>query len=110
MILKSALSIDEEAVSHNPNVRKKVYLRNGDSENITQISRTRFPPGESCGQHSHMDMWEFFLIEEGELNFRIDGQTHQLKAGDSLLIAPGEVHAVSNQTMLSAVVTVMGWT
>ena len=110
MILKRAEDLADEPVSHNPFVRKRVWLRNGDSENITQIARSIFPPGESCEAHSHSDMWEFFLVDCGEVTFLINGKEMVLKAGDAVLIEPRDVHMVKNCSPIRAELMVMSWT
>jgi mannose-6-phosphate isomerase-like protein (cupin superfamily) len=110
MILKRAQDLADEPVSHNPMVRKKVWLRKGESENITQISRATLPPGEACATHSHSDMWEFFLVESGEISFKIDGRLILARMGDSILIRPHESHELRNEGLGSAVVTVLSWT
>ena len=110
MILKKSEGLIDEAVTHNPRVRKKVWLRKEESENITQISRSVFPGGEACGTHVHHDMAEFFLVEQGEVIFTVEGLAFAMSAGDAILIHPGEVHEVTNKASSPATLTVMSWT
>jgi quercetin dioxygenase-like cupin family protein len=110
MILRRFEDVADEPVSHNPRVRKHVWLRNGESENITQVSRATFPPGVSCEAHSHDDMWELFLVDFGEVTFLINGEKMVLTAGDAVLIEPREVHVVKNCSPIYAKLTVMSWT
>lgn len=95
-------------VSHNPAVSKRVFFARDEAPNITQITRSTFPPGEIAPGHSHADMWEVFLFESGAGEIEIDGAVHPATGGDAFLIQPGEVHEIRNAGSEPLVVTVIG--
>ena len=43
-------------------------------------------------QHYHQQMHEIYLVAQGSSVAIVDGQRVDLKAGDVLVVAPGEVH------------------
>lgn len=85
-------------VSHNPAIKKQVFLANGDAPHITQFARSVFLPGHVAPAHSHDDMWEVFLVTSGTLTIVVDGLAHQLKAGASITLAPHEIHELRNDS------------
>ena len=85
-------------VSHNPSIRKQVFLTNGEVPHITQFARSVFLPGHVAPGHAHSDMWEVFLVTSGILTIVIDGITHQLESGASITLAPNEHHELRNDS------------
>ncbi len=71
--------------------------------------RAIFPPGETYKAHIHADMWEMFIVEEGELFFKVNSRRIKVSMGDSILIFPSELHEVTNNTTQHSVVTVISW-
>lgn len=57
--------------------------------------RVDFAPGASFGRHSHPGE-EIAYVIEGTLEYEIDGKTVTLKAGETLFIPAGTVHAAKN--------------
>ena len=49
-----------QAVSHNPEIKKKVMLSKGDLPHLTNFSQASFAPGQIAKAHSHQDMSEVF--------------------------------------------------
>jgi len=45
-------------------------------------------------RHLHKTMAEYFLLLEGELRLRVNGETTAMKKGDLLVVEPGEEHEV----------------
>jgi quercetin dioxygenase-like cupin family protein len=84
-------------VSHNPALRKQVFLANGEVPHLTQFARSIFQPGQMCEAHTHADMREIFQVTSGTLTAIVDGQKHELPADSVLTLAPGESHELSNQ-------------
>lgn len=48
--------------------------------------------------HLHHSYKESFLIVEGEMEFMVNGEIRQVKAGESLDIPPGTLHTFSNKS------------
>jgi quercetin dioxygenase-like cupin family protein len=58
---------------------------------FTVPSRARVP-----APHSHRDADEFLYGLEGALTVIVDGQTHEIRAGDAIFIPRGAVHHHEN--------------
>jgi len=48
------------------------------------------------GPHSHDDFEECIYVLSGEACSEVDGRKHPLRAGDAILVAPGERHVTRN--------------
>lgn len=110
MFLRHLDTLPDEPVSHNPNVSKRVLVRNGEVSNITQVSRATLPPGEICAAHSHSDMWEMFIAERGWGAMIVDGRRVAVDPGTCLIISPGESHELQNPSHSALVVLIISWT
>lgn len=49
-------------------------------------------------EHYHSQMYEVYLVAQGQSAAVVDGQKIELKAGDILVVEPGEVHTFVNST------------
>ena len=58
----SLSTLPEQAVSHNPAIKKKVMLSLGSLPHLTNFSQARFAPGQVAKAHSHSDMCEVFFV------------------------------------------------
>lgn len=97
MKIVSLQQLGEEAVSHNPRIRKKVFVRKGEVPHLTGFSRAVFPPGAVTDAHTHPDMVEVFLVESGCGRLRGGGDGDVLlAAGDCIVVSPGEEHELDN--------------
>mmetsp|Transcript_15385 Transcript_15385/g.26410 ORF Transcript_15385/g.26410 Transcript_15385/m.26410 type:complete len:127 (-) Transcript_15385:317-697(-) len=96
MKLIQSSSQNKEQVSHNVNIEKFVYLRNGELPHVTQFARSIFRPGQVASKHSHADMNEVFLVIAGEAVVNVNGSSHVLKALDCLVVERGEFHEIRN--------------
>ncbi len=96
MKIVSLEQLAEEAVSHNPLIRKQVFLQRGEIPHLTGFSRAVFPPGEAAEVHTHPDMCEVFLVESGVGLLRGEGREVPLAAADCIAVAPGEEHELVN--------------
>lgn len=101
-------SLEEEPVSHNPAIKKKVMLRLGELPHLTNFAQARFGPGQTAAAHAHSDMCEVFFVESGHGIIQIDGQSHTLSAGVCVAVEPGEVHEVCNTGQEELVLTYLG--
>jgi mannose-6-phosphate isomerase-like protein (cupin superfamily) len=88
--------LPEEAVSHNPRIRKQCILKAGEAGPVTQFARAVFPPGEEAGRHSHADITEIFTVVSGIGEIRINDVPYGLSEGVTVVVEPGEQHAVIN--------------
>jgi mannose-6-phosphate isomerase-like protein (cupin superfamily) len=96
-MLKTSLSeLPIQSVSHNPAIKKKVFVKKGQMGNITQIALATFLPGQVAPTHSHQDMYETFIIQSGSGTIEIDKRMVNVKVGDCVLVSPGEFHEVKN--------------
>ena len=100
--------LPEEAVSHNPAIKKKVMLRCGDLPHLTYFSQARFAPHQAAAAHTHRDMHEVFFVESGAGLIRVDGTEHPLTPGVCVAVRPGEVHEIVNEGAEELVLTYFG--
>lgn len=54
------------------------------------------PAGKSTPLHRHPNCGELLYVQEGKVEFHLDGQTTLLRTGDSALSPIGIPHGVSN--------------
>ena len=54
------------------------------------------PPGKHSAAHFHRDSSEILYILEGRGQLQVDGQSLEVKQGDTCLLEPGEVHSLYN--------------
>ena len=88
--------LPELGVSHNPNIKKKTLIANGEIPQLKMFGTSVFKPGDEVEIHKHDSMFEVFLIQEGKAVFQVNGEKHLLSKGNCITIAPGELHAQSN--------------
>ncbi|MBD2576917.1 cupin domain-containing protein [Oscillatoria sp. FACHB-1406] len=98
----------EEAVSHNPEILKKVMLRSGEIPHLTHFARARFPIGSIAAAHAHTDICEVFFVEAGEGTIYINGIAHILSPGTCIAVEPNEIHEVVNSGRVELVLTYFG--
>jgi len=104
----SLTNLPDEAVSHNPAIKKKVMLRLGDLPHLTNFSQAQFAPGQVAIAHCHADMHEVFFVESGEGTIQINGTPYPLQPGTCIAVEAGEVHEVSNTGTADLVLTYFG--
>ena len=108
MLQKHIHQLAWEDLSHNPKIKKRVFLRNGDVAHVTQFAQSRFEPGQSAPSHSHVDMVEVFLVTSGTATAVVDGKTVVLPPGSCLVLHPGEEHELRNDYDDDLVLTYFG--
>lgn len=96
-----------EATSHGgtEKLRKKVFFRKGVITHLNQFSQVYFESGAEAPKHKHDDWYEIFLVETGELEFRINSKQILLNKGYCLTVEPGEFHGVKNNSSKIAIMT-----
>ena len=101
MKIGSLERIAKEDTSHREGVKKKVILRKDQVPHIMQFAQAIIPAGKILEEHSHPDMYEVYLVEEGEGKVRINGKEYPLKKGSYIIIEPGETHEFSSNSGLT---------
>jgi quercetin dioxygenase-like cupin family protein len=86
----------ETGVSHNPEIKKKVYLGGDVVPPVTTFSRATFQPGQSVETHAHETMHEVFYILSGKAVFIVEGNEITVTPGSCVLIEAKERHSQSN--------------
>ena len=83
-------------------------LRDGEIPNLTSFSQARFKPGQIAGAHAHENMYEIFLVEEGEGIIRVEDKEYPIKKDVCVVVEPGEVHDIINTVSEELVLTYFG--
>jgi quercetin dioxygenase-like cupin family protein len=85
--------------SHDGKGRVKNALLYGDTDfstNLRFVIYTELPPGTSIGYHTHGNDEEVYVILEGLGTMTIDGEVHEVRAGDVILNKPYGSHGLEN--------------
>ena len=97
-----------KAVSHNPEIKKKVMLSMGDLPHLTNFSQASFAPGQISTAHSHQDMCEVFFVTAGEGTIKIDDRHYSLTPGICVAVEVEEVHEIINTGSQELILTYFG--
>ncbi|MDF7823666.1 cupin domain-containing protein [Pontiellaceae bacterium B12227] len=100
--------VAESGVSHNAKIRKRVWVEDGELNNITNYARAVFPTGEKAAAHVHDDMTEVFTCESGCGEIRINEVGYVFDAGTTVVVEAGEVHEIINSGSSELVVSYFG--
>ena len=60
------------------------------------LAEATVAPGESTVAHYHRDAEEIYLVTAGEGRVRVSEEQRDVRAGDAIVIPPGEVHQIRN--------------
>ena len=99
MKLINRSQIPDTGVSHDPMIRKKVFIEKGRIPKLTNFSQSTIKPGQYCPAHQHPDMWEVYLVESGQGKMVLDGKEINLCEGDCLIVDPCEDHSMRNSSL-----------
>lgn len=55
------------------------------------------PPGSHIPPHSHATSVEVYVVTRGACELTVNGERHEMRPGDVLLMEPGDVHALTNR-------------
>lgn len=83
-------NIERETLG-NEDFRRVVYT----GKNVQLVLMT-LPPGCDIGEEVHEDIDQFFRIEEGEGEIRIDGVAHRVEDDFAVIVPAGARHNVVN--------------
>lgn len=108
MKIINANNLPQQAVSHNPEITKKVMLTNQDLPHLTNFSQATFAPGQVAIAHSHRDMSEVFFVSAGTGIIRIDEIEYSLTPGVCVAVEVGETHEIINTGSKDLILTYFG--
>jgi len=108
MKMVSLQDLPEEGVSHDPDLMKKVMIRQGQLPHLKSFAQLRMTPGQVAHAHAHEHLYEIFLIETGEGTLDVDGTEQKVTAGTCVIFEPSEIHEVSNRGSDELVLTYFG--
>lgn len=78
-------------------LRRWPYYSEGDGVlPFTIMVETEMEPGAYTGLHTQNDQHELIYLLEGSARFAIDGEQHDVKAGDVLLAPAGSSFSIAN--------------
>jgi mannose-6-phosphate isomerase-like protein (cupin superfamily) len=108
MKIVSLAELQDQQLSHNPKIKKRVMISLGELGKLTNFSRAVFPVGEIADAHRHETMGEVFFVQSGEGEIRIDGESFKLLPGVCALVEPHEEHELRNTGDEELVITYFG--
>ena len=108
MKISNLSNLPQQAVSHNPEISKKVMLVKGDLPHLTNFSQATFAPGQIAISHAHRDMSEVFFVSAGTGKIRIDEVEYPLAPGVCVAVEVGETHEITNTGAENLVLTYFG--
>lgn len=95
MKIISLADVEEEAVTHNADIKKRVMLRRGQLPHLTNFSQARIASGQSVSAHRHTGMHEVFFVAAGEGRIRVDDEEYRLSVGSCVAVESGEAHEIT---------------
>ena len=90
-VLKGFVGDIEKLTDDNSNFRRVLYT----GKNLQLVLMT-LKPGEEIGEEVHAGTDQFFRIEEGKGEVRINGESTKINDGDAVLVPAGARHNVVN--------------
>lgn len=81
----------ENLTTENTNFRRVLYT----GSNIQLVLMT-LQPGEEIGEETHSGIDQFFRVEKGAGEVRINGQPTRIRDGDAVIVPAGARHNVVN--------------
>ena len=95
-------------VSHNPTIKKRIILNDGELKGISSLSQAIFRPGDVADAHVHTDMAEVFIVTSGRGVIRINGEEHALTTNVVVVAEPHEIHEIANTGDHNLIITYFG--
>jgi mannose-6-phosphate isomerase-like protein (cupin superfamily) len=89
--MKGFIGDIENLTEENTDFRRVIYT----GENL-QLVLMALRPGEEIGEEVHDDRDQFFRIEAGEGEVRIDGKATRVEADDAIVVPAGARHNLVN--------------
>ncbi|MDQ6993146.1 MAG: cupin domain-containing protein [Mariprofundus sp.] len=88
--------IEPDHVNHAANIARRILLSEHDLPGSVRLSHALFKAGESIEPHKHDDLCEVFYLLSGQGVLRVEGLDMMISPGSTFMIAPGEVHQLTN--------------
>lgn len=88
--------LPEINTSHNSDVKKKVFIEKGYIPQLMMFGSATFKPGQEVESHKHDTMYEVFYIQNGKIDFIVNGEKIVAVSGDCITIEAGEIHSQHN--------------
>ncbi len=91
-----------EPASHEPTANPGVWKRVIATKEqllrgqVQMVNWARLPAGSAFARHYHEDMQEVFILISGAAVMTVAGQSLELARGDTVIVAPREVHSMRN--------------
>lgn len=89
-------TLQEESSTHNPLIKKHVFIRKGTIPSLMQFAQCALASGQSVEAHSHESMYEIFYIEKGRGRMIVNGKPIALRPGVCVTVEPKETHVLTN--------------
>ena len=89
--MKGFVADIEKLTEHNRDFRRVLYTAKN-----PQLVLMAIAPGDDIGEEMHKDRDQFFRVEKGKGEVRIDGVATSIKSGDAFLVPAGARHNVLN--------------
>jgi mannose-6-phosphate isomerase-like protein (cupin superfamily) len=89
--MKGFVADIEELTEENSDFRRVIYT----GKNL-QLVLMAIQPGDEIGEEVHKDGDQFFRIEKGKGEVRIDGARSKIKRDDAILVPAGARHNIIN--------------
>ena len=83
-------------VSHNPAIKKRVLLNDGEIPGINTLSQAVFRSGDVAYAHAHADMAEVFMVTFGTGVIRLNGKEYPIHPDVVVVAEPGDTHEIAN--------------
>lgn len=96
MKLTKTKALPELGVSHNSEIKKKVFVTRGEIPQLMMYGSAVFTSGQFVELHKHDTMFEVFYIQKGKAEFTVNAKKIIVEEGDCITIEPGEIHAQHN--------------
>ncbi|MGZ9097462.1 MAG: cupin domain-containing protein [Micavibrio sp.] len=89
--MKGFIANIEKLTEDNSDFRRVLY-----TGSHLQLVLMAIQPGEEIGEETHDDRDQFFRVEEGIGEIRIDGNQTKVKSGDAMIVPAGAKHNLIN--------------
>jgi len=88
--------LQDEGVSHDPDIKKRVILHNGEIPHLTHLTRFVLSPGQETKRHTHSDMDEIFFVIKGVGKVLHNDKAVEFIEGSTFIVRTGEAHVLKN--------------
>jgi mannose-6-phosphate isomerase-like protein (cupin superfamily) len=95
MDIKNLYDLTPFTTKDGSEIRELLAYRNSVIRNQS-LAEARLPAGGSTQEHYHPRTEEIYYITHGVGKIRIEGETHDVRAGDAIAIPPGQKHKLWN--------------